>query len=43
MRRRLLKWWPALWQTFGVRPSDVDGLTLPEVLAIEHYLETQQG
>jgi len=41
VRHRLLQWWPVLWQTFGVRPADTAGLTLTEVLAIEHYLTTQ--
>ena len=38
MRHRFIEWWPVLWQHFGVRPMDVDTLTLVEVLALEQAL-----
>lgn len=39
MRHRLLKYWPVLWQSFGVRPMDVADLTLTEVISLEFALE----
>jgi hypothetical protein len=39
VRHRLLKWWPVLWQQFGITPLDVERLTLIEVVSIEAALE----
>jgi|TARA_R110000868_G_scaffold142382_2_gene359683 hypothetical protein len=40
VRHRLVRFWPVLWQTFGLRPMDTDALTLGEVLTVEHYCAT---
>lgn len=37
MRHRLVRFWPVLWQTFGLRPCDAADMTLGEVLTIEHH------
>lgn len=38
MRHRLIRFWPVLWQQFGVRPMDIEHLTIVEVVALEGAL-----
>lgn len=34
-----MRHWPVLWQQFGLRPMDVEHLTLTEAISVEHALE----
>ena len=39
MKHHLTRMWVVLWQELGVRPSDVDRMTLDDVLVVEIYAD----
>lgn len=39
MKRHLTPMWVALWTELGVRPCDVDHMTLDDALVVEIYAE----
>ena len=39
MKHHLTRMWAVLWKDLGVRPSDVDHMTLDDVLVVEIYAE----
>ena len=44
MKHHLTRRWVVLWRDLGVRPSDVDHMTLDDVLVVEIYaLEAEKA
>ena len=44
MKHHLTRMWVVLWRDLGVRPSDVDHMTLDDVLVVEIYaLEAEKA
>lgn len=42
MKHRLLPTWVVLWTQLGIRPTDLEHMTLDDVLAVEIFTEEAQ-